>query len=282
MHVENEDIHMERDATLGLLCPEAKGAEALYELLLTMGAEPSHSRAKVVELYSPPRVTTHISGLPHVQLEAGMTFDLRMGRDGKRWNFLLATDRARARQLISKEKPFVVIGSPPCTDFSSWNTRLNHKRMSKDEVRRRKVEAETLLEFAIEVYEHQIRHGRHFIHEHPASATSWSYPRMARLREKKGVGEVVGHLCQYGLTTRSGEKQVPAMKPTRFLSSAEEVLKLLGKRCPREHTHTRDSLRAEHEMQQYTPPSCARRCFEESTHREEERGMPSATHSAET
>jgi hypothetical protein len=256
MHVENEDIHMERDATIGLLCPEAKGAEALYELLLTMGAEPSHSRAKVVELYSPPRVTTHISGLPHVQLEAGMTFDLRMGRDGKRWNFLLAADRARARQLISKEKPFVVIGSPPCTDFSAWNTRLNHKRMSESEVRRRKVEAETLLEFAIEVYEHQMRHGRHFIHEHPASATSWSYPRMARLREKKGVGEVVGHLCQYGLTTRSGGSQAPAMKPTRFLSSAEEVLKLLGKRCPREHTHQRLAQSRTRDAAIYPPELC--------------------------
>jgi hypothetical protein len=256
MHVENEDIHMERDATLGLLCPGAKGAEALYELLLTMGAEPSHSRAKVAELYSPPRVTTHISGLPHVQLEAGMTFDLRVGRDGKRWNFLLAADRARARQLISKEKPFVVIGSPPCTDFSAWNTRLNHKRMSEGEVRRRKVEAETLLEFAIEVYEHQMRHGRHFIHEHPASATSWSYPRMARLREKKGVGEVVGHLCQYGLTTKSGGGQAPAMKPTRFLSSAEEVLKLLGKRCPREHTHQRLAQGRTRDAAVYPPELC--------------------------
>jgi hypothetical protein len=256
VHVESEDAHMERDATLGFLCPEEKGAEALYELLLTMGADPSHSRAKVVELYSPPRVTTHIDGLPHIQLEAGMTFDLRMGRDGKRWDFLQAADRARARQLISKEKPFVVIGSPPCTDFSSWNTRLNHKRMSKEEVQRRKVAAETLLEFAIEVYEHQMRHGRHFIHEHPASATSWSYPKMKKLREKKGVGEVVGHLCQYGLTTRSSGGQAPAMKPTRFMSSAEEVLKLLGKRCTGEHTHQRLAQGRTRDAAIYPPELC--------------------------
>ena len=135
VHVEEEDVHMERDSTLGLLCPEVQGAEALYEFMLTMGADPGHSRAKVAELYSPLRVTTHIGGLPHVHLEAGMTFDLHVGRDGKRWDFLQAADRAKARKLISQGKPFIVIGSPPCTDCSSWNTRLNHKRMSTDEVR---------------------------------------------------------------------------------------------------------------------------------------------------
>jgi hypothetical protein len=128
--------------------------------------------------------------------------------------------------------------------------------MSENEVRRRKVEAETLLEFAIEVYEHQIRHGRHFIHEHPASATSWSYPRMARLREKKGVGEVVGHLCQYGLTTRSGGGRAPALKPTRFLSSAEEVLKLLGKKCSGEHTHQRLAQSRTRDAAVYPPELC--------------------------
>jgi hypothetical protein len=256
VRVEEEDVHMERDPTIELLCPEAEGAEALYELMLTMGADPSHSRAKVAELYSPPRVTAHIGSLPHVHLEAGMTFDLREGRDGKRWNFLQAADRAKARQLISKEKPFIVIGSPPCTDFSSWNTRLNHKRMSEEEVRRRKAEAETLLGFAIEVYEHQIRHGRHFLHEHPASATSWSLPKMMGLRKKKGVGEVVGHLCQYGLTAKAGGHQTPALKPTRFLSSAEEVLKLLGKKCTRDHEHQRLAQGRARDAAIYPPELC--------------------------
>jgi hypothetical protein len=254
--VEEEDAPMERDAVLELLCPHSEGAEAIYELMLTMGADPCDSKAKVAELYSPPRVTTLIGSLPHVNLEAGLTFDLRMGRDGKCWNFLEAADRAKARQLISREKPFIVIGSPPCTDFSSWNTKLNHKRMSEHEVRRRKAEAETLLGFAIEVYEHQMRHGRHFLHEHPASATSWDLPAMMKLRKKKGVGEVVGHLCQYGLTTKAGESRAPALKPTRFLSSAEEVLKLLGKRCPRDHKHQRLAQGRAHDAAIYPPELC--------------------------
>jgi hypothetical protein len=247
---------MERDASLMIMCPKARGAEYLYELMLTMGADPGDSKAKIAELYSPPRVTTYLGSLPHVNLKAGMTFDLRMGRDGKKWDFLKAEDRIRARRLISQEKPFIVIGSPPCTDFSAWNTRLNHKRMSESEVRRRRIEAETLLGFAIEVYEHQLRHGRHFLHEHPASATSWDVPRMAELRRKKGIGEVVSHLCQFGLTARAGEKQTPAMKPTRFLSSAEEVLRHLDRKCPRTHQHQRLSQGRARDAAIYPPELC--------------------------
>jgi hypothetical protein len=86
-------------------------------------------------------------------LEAGATFDLREGADGKKWDFLKSEDRARARLLVSNEKPFIVIGSPPCTDFCSLNERLNYKKMSGAEIRRRKVEANILLDFALEVYE---------------------------------------------------------------------------------------------------------------------------------
>jgi hypothetical protein len=233
-----EDVPMaEHDPMIDYLCPgiegeAAKDADSLYELLLTMGADPSMARCKVAELFSPPRVTALIGSLPCVALEPGATFDLREGADGRKWNFLDAGDRARARKLISKEKPFIVIGSPPCTDFSTWNTRLNHKNMSAVEVRRRKVEANLLLDFALEVYEHQLRHGRHFLHEHPAAATSWAMPRMAALRKRKGVGEVISHLCQFGLKTRSEGGVAPAMKPTRFLSSAEEVLRHLSRRVP--------------------------------------------------
>jgi hypothetical protein len=253
---------LELDSTIAHLCPElrdderAEGANRLYELLLTMGADASMAKSKVAELYSPPRVTTYIGSLPHVNLEAGMTFDLRVGADGRQWDFLKAEDRARARKLIARDKPFIVIGSPPCTDFSAWNTRLNHKNMRPQEVRRRVAEAETLLGFAIEVYEHQLHHGRHFLHEHPASATSWSVPGMAALRKRKGVGEVVSHLCQFVLSTRSGKGRERALKPTRFLSSAAEVLKHLDKQCPRDHTHQRLAQSRAREAAVYPPELC--------------------------
>jgi hypothetical protein len=47
-----------------------------------------------------------------------MTFDFRMGADGKQWDFLKVDNRARARKLIAPDKPHIVIGSPPCMEHS--------------------------------------------------------------------------------------------------------------------------------------------------------------------
>ena len=99
-------------------------------------------------------------------------------------------------------------------------------------------EGNVLLKFALEIYEFQLAEGRHFLHEHPASACSWQVPRMAALRKRQGVGEVIAHLCQYGLVTPGPDgKPMPAQKPIRFLSSAPELLKVLGKQCPGDHEH---------------------------------------------
>ena len=134
--------------------------------------------------------------------------------------------------MVEEERPYIVIGSPPCTSFCTINRRFYYRRMSPERVQRAIREGNVLLKFALEVYELQLSEGRHFLHEHPASATSWHVPRMMALRRRQGVGETVAHLCQDGLTTlgRSGER-LPAQKPTRFLSSAPELLKLFGQQC---------------------------------------------------
>ena len=56
---------------------------------------------------------------------------------------------------------------------------------------------------------------------------------MLALRLRYGVGEALAHLCEYGSKIHwpDGEP-MPAEKPMRFLSSAPELLKLLGQRCP--------------------------------------------------
>ena len=81
-------------------------------------------------------------------------------------------DRAKARRRIQREKPSVVIGSPPCTDSCTLNQNINHKKMPAEEVRRRMTEARLHLEFCAEIYKEQMCAGRHFLHEHPLTATS--------------------------------------------------------------------------------------------------------------
>ena len=233
-----EEDYMAELLTIDISPAERREANEIVELFLTHGAELHVARAKVSELYSPPRVTAQLAKLPRLHLAPGQTFDLRQDRNGRSWNFLLEADRAEAKRLIQEEKPYIVIGSPPCTSFCSLNRRVNYRRMDPERVRRAIYEGNVLLKFALEVYELQLAEGRHFLHEHPASAASWQVPRMVALRRRQGVGEVVAHLCQYGLVTPGlNGKPMPAQKPTRFLSSAPELLQLLGQQCSQEHEH---------------------------------------------
>ena len=55
-------------------------------------------------------------------------------------------------------------------------------------VARRKAEAKVLLHFAMQIYELQLRAGRHFLHEHPQSASSWQDARMAKMLAHPRVG----------------------------------------------------------------------------------------------
>ena len=59
-----------------------------------------------------------------------------------------------------------------------------------------------LLGFAVEIYWLQLDAGRHFLHEHPATASSWQERIVRELRRDERVGEVVGDQCRYGLRTR--------------------------------------------------------------------------------
>jgi hypothetical protein len=190
--------------------------------------------ARVVELYSPPRVTQALpvgSGLV-----AGSTFDLHADINGVTWDFQKPQDRKRALDRIRVEEPFLVVGSPPCTMFSSLQNLRADKGTAKWEERRRA--AEVLLVFAVVVYDLQVRAGRHFLHEHPAGATSWTHPAIARLCSTPGVGVVVAHQCAFGLQTSVlGGGQAPAKKPTRFMSSSAAVLDSLSRRCPGGHSH---------------------------------------------
>eukprot|EP00969_Alexandrium_andersonii_P125278 5538434-Alexandrium_andersonii.AAC.1 len=49
-------------------------------------------------------------------LPAG-ALDLRPGPGGQSWNFDFPGDRERAIRFVASRKPFLLIGSPPCTDW---------------------------------------------------------------------------------------------------------------------------------------------------------------------
>ena len=58
---------------------------------------------------------------------------------------------------------------------------------------------------------------------------------MQQLLAEPGVSSVVGHMCRQGMRLQSPDGRVlPVRKPTRWASSAREVLKRLGLRCANE------------------------------------------------
>ena len=91
-------------------------ATSIYEVLLAYGVQDVQAKAKVSELYSPPRVTTHIKKFPSMNLVPGTTFDMKVNEQGEAWDFRRHDHRMAARRRIQEEKPYIVIGSPPCAD----------------------------------------------------------------------------------------------------------------------------------------------------------------------
>ena len=111
-------------------------------------------------------------------LAPGATFDLRVDEHGLSYDVLKTTDRQRIRERLDRERPWLVVGSPPCVDWGIFNQNLDLRRMTESEVRRRMVIAEVQLRFACEVYTTQLKRGAHFLHEHPQAAASWDHPRV--------------------------------------------------------------------------------------------------------
>ena len=125
-------------------------------------------RAVVSEIYSPPRVTAATKLLPELKIIPGFALDLATADvDGKLWDFDSKIMRNRAMQRVKDERPMVLVGSPMCTAFSTWQ-RINDKIRDPVGVAAEKKRAVVHLEFCIKLYREQMRHGRYFIHEHLA------------------------------------------------------------------------------------------------------------------
>ena len=165
-----------------------------------------------------------------MELVPGFALDLS-GEDenGDSWDFTRSDMRAKARALLLEEKPFLLIGSPPCTAFCSWQA-LNAARLgwTAQDIERRRAEGELHVRFCCELYKLQAEAGRYFLHEHPANAASWQLAEMQELLKTNGVQRVVSDQCQYGQETREGEL---VKKRIGWLSNSPEILDVLQKKC---------------------------------------------------
>ena len=115
---------------------------------------------------------------------------------------------------------------------------MNYPKMDPDRVAKLMAEGRMHLEFMAKIYKKQLDQGRHFLHEHPATAVSWDERSIVKLMAHSDVHVTVADQCQYGLKTRGEDgTPMPALKPTRFMTSSVQMSKLLQKRCKKDHKH---------------------------------------------
>ena len=174
----------------------------------------------VSEIYSPPRVTAAAKLLPELRCIPGFALDLTTAdENGRSWDFDIAENRRRAREMVLTQKPMLLIGSPMCTAFSAWQ-HINRKKRDPSVVSREYVRAMVHIRFCMELYKLQMDDGRYFLHEHPASATSWAEPEVQRIEQMVGVRVAIGDQCQYEAADKDG---APIKKPTKFMTNSSHI-----------------------------------------------------------
>ena len=243
----NQDVDMdfigslELHDSLGNLEPEADDAISQM-LLMQMGSagrgyrrdRATAARKIVSEIYSPPRVTALMKQLKSRHFMPGYAFDLTTvdPLDGKPWDFSCPDKRRRARELLREQQPYMLIGSPMCRAFSTWQALNRAKSSDKAAIDRSYAEAVVHIQFVCELYAEQVASDRYFLHEHPVGASSWQLRCIQEIMELPGTQRVNGDQCMFGAEIQSGrDKGQPVNKPTGFMTNSSEVARSLNVRC---------------------------------------------------
>ena len=207
-------------------------------------------RYDVCEAFSPPRMT---EAAAKNGLRSGWSLDIQHvdGATGRRWDLAKPGQMQEALDLIRRDKPFLVTLSPPCTKFCAL---LQLCRHPVD--RQQWLEAVRMVNFAVRVAELQLDARRHFVFEHPLTASSWRLPSLKRLRRRAGVFESSFHMCAYGLTSTDRSGTGPARKATRVLTSSMAIRDQLLRRCPGDHEHVQLISGRPAAAQEYTEYFC--------------------------
>ncbi len=124
----------------------------------------------------------------------------------------------------------VLIGSPMCTAFCLLQ-HINYSRMEPERVHRLMARARLHLNFCCEFYQLQLDCGRHFIHKHPARATSWSEACVKKLLRRSDVHLAHADACQYGMEGIWQGQTLPIRKCTGWMTSMREVAESMSRRC---------------------------------------------------
>ena len=198
--------------------------------------------ADVVELFSQPRIAQEAGTRQYgnTELVPGWSFDLTM-RDpltNEPWDLSRKDVQQRVTKMVTESKPFMVVGSPPCTAFSRLQELSKHKRDPKI-VQKKLADAVEHIRFCFKIYKLQRKAGRLFAHEHPSTATSWSLPEVLDMLVKEDVQSVEVYMCHFGLKAEDadGVSEALVRKRTKVLTNASEVARTIARKCAGGHEH---------------------------------------------
>ena len=188
-----------------------------------------------VELFNPGNFKEQKSSLV-----AGGTYDVRVN---PAIDLTRDSVRQQVRKDIEREDPLILLGAPPCTVFSPMQN-INQKHHIGEAWEKKKQEGIDLLLFATQCYWDQIERGMFFLHEHPATASSWGMDALQELEAYPGVHVVTADMCRWGMRVRD---EIPedqgqpylVKKPTKWMTNCKPLAELLSLRCDGTHSHVR-------------------------------------------
>ena len=188
------------------------------------------SKYGVVEIFSPPRVCPAATA-------RGMKGGWSLGwmfqdpTTGQKWDLRKKHVQHKVLCMLNKDKPGLVVASPPCTLFSTLQA------MNPKPAEEAWQDALEMVEFSVKICRMQAKAGRYFLFEHPLNATSWKVTSLSKLKKEHGVFEAIGDMCAFGMKAADGWGEGYARKPTRFLTNSKAIFEKLSSRCPGEHRH---------------------------------------------
>ena len=112
---------------------------------------------KVMEVFSPPRVAK-MAG--EMGLTQGSSIDLTTldEDDGKPWDMNVPAKRWKVWEIVLRDRPALIVGSPKCTAFSCLQN-LNKGKGDENKKKELMKEAVAHLEFCCALYHHQVSQG---------------------------------------------------------------------------------------------------------------------------
>ena len=217
----------------GHVCLECTQKETLEisQLLCHMGV----CGSDIAEVYNPARFTSRCNSFG---LRPGFVVDMTVGSTikGEPWDLTRPEHQAEFKRLLVREKPFMLLGAPPCNAFSPLQN-LNKGKRSDEENAAIEAEGKTHLHNAVDGYLEQHRNGRFFLHEHPANASSWKDEKVIRLQDLDGVHTVQGPMCRWDMVSEDSQGVGYVKKDTKYITNSEEVARILNGSCSGTHRH---------------------------------------------